>query len=113
VKCRKKEFKKIERTKERKIFSFIRLSGSEDEMIEQLKKKFQVTRRKSESFQMLMVLPKRKKLRRIQQEFKAKNYMVWTLKKLVAEKGVLSSLNVKEGKLLPPAAGEMGKQVCS
>jgi hypothetical protein len=30
-------------------------------------------------------------IRKIQQEFKASNYMVWTSKKLVAEKGILSS----------------------
>jgi hypothetical protein len=31
-------------------------------------------------------------------------------KKLVAEKGVLSSPNVKPGKVLPPATAEMVKQ---
>jgi hypothetical protein len=36
--------------------------------------------------------------RKIQQVFKASNYMVWTSKKLVAEKGILSSPNVKPGK---------------
>jgi hypothetical protein len=36
--------------------------------------------------------------------------MVWTSKKLVAEKLILSSPNVKPGKVLPPATAEMVKQ---
>jgi hypothetical protein len=40
---------------------------------------------------------------KIQQELKASNYMVWNAKKLVAEKGILSSPNAKPSKVLPPA----------
>ena len=36
--------------------------------------------------------------------------MVQTAKKLLATKGVLSSPNVKQGKLLPPAKSEIVKQ---
>jgi hypothetical protein len=31
----------------------------------------------------------------IQQEFRGSDYMAWTSKKLLAEKGILSRLNVK------------------
>jgi hypothetical protein len=36
--------------------------------------------------------------------------MVWTSKKIVGEKGILSSPNVKPGKVLPPATAEVVKQ---
>jgi hypothetical protein len=46
---------------------------------------------------------------KIQQQLKASNYMAWTSKKLVAEKGILSSPNAKP--VLPPATAEMGKTI--
>jgi hypothetical protein len=36
--------------------------------------------------------------------------MVWTAKKLVAEKGILSSLNEKPSQVLPPETAEIVKQ---
>jgi hypothetical protein len=54
-----------------------------------------------------MVLPKRWSIWKIQQEFKASNYMVQTFKKLVAVKGILSS----PGNELPPVTAEMVKQL--
>jgi len=36
--------------------------------------------------------------------------VVQTAKKLLATKGVLSTPNAKQGKVLPPATSEMGKQ---
>jgi hypothetical protein len=42
---------------------------------------------------------------KIQQEF---TVMVWNAKKLVAEKTVLSSPNIKPDKVLPPTTAEMG-----
>lgn len=43
-------------------------------------------------------------------EFKALNDMVQTAKKLVATIGVLSTPNMKQGKVLLPATSEMAKQ---
>jgi hypothetical protein len=79
-------------------------------MIAQLKEKFHLTGKKSGKFQILTVLPKSWLIRKIQQEFKASNYMVQTAKKLVAEIGILSSPNLKPGKVLPPTTAEMVKQ---
>jgi hypothetical protein len=56
---------------------------------------------KGKKVPILTVLPKNWSIRKIQQEFKASNYMVWTSNKLLAEKGILSSHNVKSGKVLP------------
>jgi hypothetical protein len=36
--------------------------------------------------------------------------MVWTAKKLVAEKGILSSINEKPGQVLPPETAEIVKE---
>jgi hypothetical protein len=41
--------------------------------------------------------------------FQSFNDMVQTAKKLLAMKGVLSSPNAKQGKVLPPATSEMVK----
>jgi hypothetical protein len=41
---------------------------------------------------------------------KTSNYMAWAAKKLVAEKGILSSPNVKPGKVLTPVTAYMVKQ---
>jgi hypothetical protein len=68
-----------------------------------------MTGRKSQKVQILTILPKSWSLRKIQQHFKASNYVVQTAKKLVAEKGILSSPNVKPDKVLPLAIAEMVK----
>jgi hypothetical protein len=47
----------------------------------------------------------------MQQDFKASNYMVQTSEKLMAEKAVLSSPNIKPGKVLPSATDKMVKQL--
>jgi hypothetical protein len=49
-------------------------------------------------------------MRETQQEVKTSNYRVQTAMKLVSEKLILSSPNVKIGKVLPPATAEMVKQ---
>jgi hypothetical protein len=59
---------------------------------------------------MLMVLPKSWSIRKIQ-EFEDLNCIVQTAKKLVAEKGILSSPIIKLGKVLPPATAEMVEQI--
>ena len=63
-------------------------SSDELEIIQQLKEKFQST---SERTQILMVLPKSWSIRRIESEFGVSNFMARTAKKLVREKGILST----------------------
>jgi hypothetical protein len=112
LKCLKEKFKKVRGAEKRKIFS-LRDSGSnsshEGENDNTVQRKISHNRKK-EKVQILMVLPKSWSIRKIQQEFKTSNYMVRTSKKLMAEKGILSSPNVKRGKVLPPPAAEMVKQ---
>jgi GH43 family beta-xylosidase len=76
-----------------------------------LEEKFNITGKKSEKVQILTVFPKSWSIRKTEQEFKASNYMVWTSKKLVADKGILPSPNVKPGNVLPPATAKMVKQL--
>jgi len=73
---------------------------SANEMIEQLKQKFHSCVKQSEKVQVLTVLPKSWSMRRIEDEFAASNYMVRKVKKLVEEKGVLSTPNQKAGRAL-------------
>jgi CTP-dependent riboflavin kinase len=98
VKYPKEKFKMFKRKTFNLAESSDSNSSSESEMIAQLKGKFHVTRKKSENVQILTVLPKYWSIRKIQQEFKVSNYMVQTSTKLVAEKGILSSPNVKPNK---------------
>jgi hypothetical protein len=115
VKYPKDKFKKVKGAVKRKILN-LKLwqsnSSSEGEMIAQLKEKFHITGKESEKVQILTVLPKSWSISKIQKEFKASNNMAWTSKKLLVEKGILSSPNVKPGKVLPPATAEMVKQFC-
>jgi hypothetical protein len=114
VKYLKEKFKKVKGAVKRKIFNSTDSSGSdssgEDEMIVQLKEKFHITGKKSEKVKILMVLPKSWSIRKIQQAFKTSNYMAQTSKKLMAEKGILSSPNIKPGKVLPFTTAEIMKQ---
>jgi hypothetical protein len=110
VKYPKEKFKKI-REAVKKKFNSTGSSGSdsigEGEIIAQLKGKYHITGKKSENVNIFMVLPKSWSIRRIRQEFKASNYIVWTSRKLVAEKGILSSPNLKPGEVLSPETAEI------
>eukprot|EP00731_Ephydatia_muelleri_P007129 Em0003g1377a len=67
-----------------------------DEIIQQLKEKFQNCATKSEQVQVLTVLPKSWSVRKVEQEFGpfgATNFMIRKAKKLVSEKGILSTPN--------------------
>ena len=69
-----------------------------EEMIGQLKDKFSTSDSRSEKVQVLSVLPKSWQIRKIERECKITNYMAHSAKKLVNEKGVLSTPNPKLGK---------------
>ena len=71
-------------------------SKSEDsEIIRQLKEKFQSTSERSIQVQILTILPQSWSIRKIETEFGVSNFMARTAKKLVREKGILSTPNPK------------------
>ena len=63
-------------------------SDSEDEMIKQLKEKFNSTTQRSEKVRVLTALPQSWTVRRVQAEFHASNYTVRTAKALVKQNGI-------------------------
>ena len=67
------------------------------EMIEQLKEKFTSTTSRSERLTILTVLPKRWSVAKVMEEFGVTSYMARSAKKLVEDKGVLSTPNSKAG----------------
>eukprot|EP00731_Ephydatia_muelleri_P009387 Em0004g1725a len=80
---------------------------AESTIIKQLKEKFNSSLKRSEMVQILTVLPKNWPIRRIVEEFGATNFMARQAKKLVHEKGILSSPNLKPGKTLPAVTEEL------
>ena len=72
-------------------------ADAECEVIGQLKEKFNSTVKRSEKVRILTILPKSWSVRKIMKEFGASNYMARQAKKLVQEKGILSSPNPKPG----------------
>ena len=71
------------------------------EMIQQLKEKFQATKKRSEQVQVLTVLPKSWTVKKIQQEFGVSEYLVRQSKKLVEERGILYLPGPLRGPSLP------------
>jgi hypothetical protein len=74
--------------------------GSDAEIIQQLKEKFNSCTLKNEKVQILTVLPKSWSAIRVQQEFAASNYMVRKAKRLVQDHGILSLPTQKAGRTL-------------
>eukprot|EP00731_Ephydatia_muelleri_P034712 Em0073g9a len=72
-----------------------------EEMVQQLKEKFRSATTRSERIKILTVLPKSWSKRKIAKEFGVSRYLARRAKKLVAEKGILSSPNPKGGRALP------------
>ena len=70
-------------------------------MIEQLKEKFQETKKRSERVQVLTVLPKSWSVKKMQQEFAVSEYLARQSKKLVEERGILSLPGPLRGPSLP------------
>ena len=67
------------------------------EMIEQLKEKFTSTTSRSERLTILTVLPERWSVAKVMEDFDVTSYMARSAKKLVEDKGVLSTPNSKAG----------------
>ena len=82
---------------------------TESEIIVQLKEKFKATTNRSEKIQILTVLPNSWSLFKIMQEFGVSNYMARCAKKLVAEKGILSTPDLKHGRCLPAVTENLVK----
>jgi hypothetical protein len=114
VKYPQEKFKKVKGAIKRKILNLTDFSGNdssgEGEMIARFQEKFHITGKESEKYKMLTVLQKSWSIRKTQQGFKESNYVVWTSKKSVAEKGILCSPNANLSKVLPLATAEMVKQ---
>ena len=70
-------------------------------MIQQLKEKFQETKKRNEQVQVLTVSPKSWSVKKIQQEFDVSEYLARQSKKLVEERGILSLLGPLRGPSLP------------
>ena len=77
------------------------------EMIQQLKEKYASTTSRSERLTILTALPKSWSVGKIMDEFGVTNYMAKSAKKLVEDKGVLSSPNSNAGKPLPESTLEL------
>jgi len=77
-----------------------REGGTDSEIIQQLKEKFNSCTTKNEKVQVLTVLPKSWSVTRVQQEFGASNYMIRKAKKLVKDHGILSLPTQKAGRTL-------------
>ena len=69
----------------------------ESEMIKQLKEKFHETQKKSVKVQILTLLPMSWSIKKIENKFKASNYMVPRAKTLVKSVGILSTPNPNHG----------------
>jgi hypothetical protein len=70
------------------------------EIIDQLKEQFSSCRKRSEKILVLSVLPRSWTTKKIAEEFESTNYLARQVKKLVAEKGILSTPNQKAGRTL-------------
>jgi len=105
----KEKARKIEGTVRRKIELGIGCAVSEaesvespeSEMLNQLKDKFKSSKKRSEKIQILTILPKSWTRRRVVEEFHVSEYMARKARKLVSEKGIMSTPNPKLGKILP------------
>jgi len=63
--------------------------------------------------QVLTVLPKSSSIRKVESEFKSSNYMARKTKRLVGEKGILSTPNPRSGKILSDITVDNVKQFYS
>lgn len=105
-----KKLEKVKSTLEKQLIPDKSMCSSDDlqnkgnevesEIIEQLKLKFSQTTKRSEKITILTILPQSWSCKKIEEEFGVSNYMARTVKRLVSEKGILSTPNPKPGKTL-------------
>lgn len=82
---------------------------AESEIIDQFKEKFKISN-KNEKFLILTSLPRSWSCAKIESEFGVTNYMARKSKKLVEEKGILSTPDPKHGKPLPQETAVLVKE---
>ena len=75
--------------------------GDDDEIVEQLINKFELSTSRSEQLQILTILPQSWTTKKNQDVFRTSNYIARKSKLLVLEKGILSTPNPKHGHSLP------------
>ena len=88
---------------EQNVRKKLKLEPSKDdfqEVLEQLKRKFNGCAKKSEKLQVLTILPQSWSIKRIEMEFGTTNHMARLAKALVASKGILATPNPRPGKTL-------------
>ena len=88
---------------EQNVRKKLKLEPSKDdfqEVLEQLKRKFNGCAKKSEKLQVLTILPQSWSIKRIEMEFGTTNHMARLAKALVASKGILAAPNPRSGKTL-------------
>ncbi|KAL5518139.1 hypothetical protein EMCRGX_G003822 [Ephydatia muelleri] len=88
---------------EQNVRKKLKLEPSKDdfqEVLEQLKRKFNGCAKKSEKLQVLTILPQSWSIKRIEMEFGTTNHMARLAKALVASKGILATPNPRSGKTL-------------
>jgi len=93
----KKKLDKIKQTFHKSLLGNEDYYDDESETVQQLKIKFHETKEKSVKVQILTLLPMSWSFKRIENEFKASNYMVRTAKSLVKSSGILSTPNPHQG----------------
>lgn len=86
----------------------LQLDNTETEIVHQLKEKFK-TASSNEKLQILTILPKSWSSAMVEREFGVSNYMARKAKRLVEEKGILSSPDPKPGKTLPTETAALVK----
>ena len=86
------------------------MKRDEAEIIGQLKHKFSVTTKCSEKRTILSVLHQSWTCKKIEDEFGVSNYMARAVKKLVNEKGIISTPKPKPGKTLNENTAQLVKE---
>ena len=72
-----------------------------DEMVRQLKEKYNSSTSRSERMKILTILSRSWSIKKAAKVFDVSRYLIRQAKMLVAEKGIMSSPNPKSGRTLP------------
>lgn len=103
-----KKMKNITSTVKRKLLSNAKSSDedqnnsdSKNEILNHLKKQYKNCESRGKKIMLLTLLPENWSIRKIMKEFEAPNYQVRQAKKLLQQKGILSTTNQRPGKNLP------------
>ena len=103
-----KQYTKLRRTLRTNLFGLEEGTslGTEEEWLRQLKEKFASASTRSEQVTILTLLPKSWSLRRVEREFSTTLHMARQARRLVEEKGIMTSPNPRQGRTLPAEVAE-------